>query len=235
MQSVEWHQLADLPTFRKKKNGAAAPGSSKFYMVTPFIAQLRKWIASKGASWLRERQRPVIIDEFTEAEIPEGDETIDEGMDVQQSPRDEETYNYQMQHESVDDPSQTLRSLLGLPATLSNYDSDTRSGTSQAIKGNVESLRYGSQYPPQPQSYEVNPFEREVESRSLLELLQSGGNTQQKDDPTEASGIGAYQGPVGNGRVATETQSRASLSYEALPLNESPHQHFLRAGQGTFL
>ncbi|KAI2630427.1 hypothetical protein GGS21DRAFT_524179 [Xylaria nigripes] len=46
---IRWYNLSDLPTFKKKKGagknqGSTASSQEKFYMVAPFMVQLRQWI-----------------------------------------------------------------------------------------------------------------------------------------------------------------------------------------------
>ncbi|KAI9748803.1 MAG: mRNA-decapping enzyme subunit 2 [Lichina confinis] len=54
ISKVEWHRLSDLPTLKKSKTqtqtdvaGDLAKNSKNFYMVAPFLAPLKKWIASE--------------------------------------------------------------------------------------------------------------------------------------------------------------------------------------------
>ncbi|RPB18963.1 DCP2-domain-containing protein [Terfezia boudieri ATCC MYA-4762] len=49
--TIQWHHLSDLPTFSKKRANGEAPKMGKFYMVAPFLPQLRKWIQTDGAQW----------------------------------------------------------------------------------------------------------------------------------------------------------------------------------------
>ncbi|KAI1433943.1 hypothetical protein GGR50DRAFT_665283 [Xylaria sp. CBS 124048] len=47
---IRWYNLSDLPAYKKKKGAGKIPGPAttssqdKFYMVAPFMAQLRQWI-----------------------------------------------------------------------------------------------------------------------------------------------------------------------------------------------
>ena len=53
ISKIEWYKLTDLPTLKKHKhqdsNGGEHAGMSanKFYMVAPFLGQLKKWIAQE--------------------------------------------------------------------------------------------------------------------------------------------------------------------------------------------
>lgn len=47
--AIQWYKVSDLPAYRKKKgagrnNGADRPSNDKFYMVAPFMVQLRQWV-----------------------------------------------------------------------------------------------------------------------------------------------------------------------------------------------
>ncbi|KAI0104924.1 hypothetical protein F4776DRAFT_647901 [Hypoxylon sp. NC0597] len=45
---IKWYKVEELPAYRKKKgvakNGASGPSHDKFYMVAPFMVQLRQWV-----------------------------------------------------------------------------------------------------------------------------------------------------------------------------------------------
>ncbi|KAI1762535.1 hypothetical protein GGR53DRAFT_501398 [Hypoxylon sp. FL1150] len=47
--AIRWYKVSDLPAYRKKRNtgrnnGADGPSNDKFYMVAPFMVQLRQWV-----------------------------------------------------------------------------------------------------------------------------------------------------------------------------------------------
>ncbi|KXJ94499.1 Dcp2, box A domain-domain-containing protein [Microdochium bolleyi] len=43
--AIQWYKLNDLPTYKKKKGkNADATSADRFYMVAPFMVQLRNWI-----------------------------------------------------------------------------------------------------------------------------------------------------------------------------------------------
>ncbi|OTA91610.1 hypothetical protein M434DRAFT_49336, partial [Hypoxylon sp. CO27-5] len=47
--AIKWYKVEELPAYRKKKgiaknNGASGPSHDKFYMVAPFMVQLRQWV-----------------------------------------------------------------------------------------------------------------------------------------------------------------------------------------------
>ncbi|PKS10395.1 hypothetical protein jhhlp_002146 [Lomentospora prolificans] len=54
ISKIQWYKLSDLPAFRKKGQGShgdsggnAANNANKFYMVAPFLVQLKKWIVQQ--------------------------------------------------------------------------------------------------------------------------------------------------------------------------------------------
>lgn len=53
ISKIQWWRLSDLPTLRKKKQpqdnqaGELANNANKFYMVAPFLPQLKKWISGQ--------------------------------------------------------------------------------------------------------------------------------------------------------------------------------------------
>ncbi|OTB08408.1 hypothetical protein M426DRAFT_317028 [Hypoxylon sp. CI-4A] len=46
--AIKWYKVEELPAYRKKrnngKNGTNGPSHDKFYMVAPFMVQLRRWV-----------------------------------------------------------------------------------------------------------------------------------------------------------------------------------------------
>ncbi|KAI1413751.1 hypothetical protein F5Y13DRAFT_160978 [Hypoxylon sp. FL1857] len=49
---IKWYKVEELPAYRKKKgagknNGASGPSHDKFYMVAPFMVQLRQWVVKQ--------------------------------------------------------------------------------------------------------------------------------------------------------------------------------------------
>ncbi|KAJ5563454.1 mRNA decapping protein 2 Box A [Penicillium sp. DV-2018c] len=50
ISKIEWYKLSELPTLKKSKQhdeGLAVSNANKFYMVAPFLNQLKKWIAQQ--------------------------------------------------------------------------------------------------------------------------------------------------------------------------------------------
>ncbi|KAI1102824.1 hypothetical protein F4804DRAFT_311800 [Jackrogersella minutella] len=41
---IKWYKVEELPTYRKKRGSGKNNGADKFYMVAPFMAQLRQWV-----------------------------------------------------------------------------------------------------------------------------------------------------------------------------------------------
>ncbi|KAI0122102.1 hypothetical protein F4814DRAFT_407558 [Daldinia grandis] len=46
--AIKWYRVEELPAYRKRKgigkNGVGGPSNDKFYMVAPFMVQLRQWV-----------------------------------------------------------------------------------------------------------------------------------------------------------------------------------------------
>ncbi|KAI1180350.1 hypothetical protein F4777DRAFT_529900 [Nemania sp. FL0916] len=75
--AIRWYKLADLPAYRKRKEkGAGGPqapaaaAAGKFYMVAPFMAQLRQWVlnqkkadAQNAPAYVGHKHPPVFYDE----------------------------------------------------------------------------------------------------------------------------------------------------------------------------
>ena len=64
ISKIQWWKLSDLPTLRKKKQqqdnhgGDLAINANKFYMVAPFMPQLKKWISAQRR-WDKTRQTSI--------------------------------------------------------------------------------------------------------------------------------------------------------------------------------
>ena len=76
ISKIEWYKLTDLPTLKKHKhqdgNGGdhAGMNANKFYMVAPFLSQLKKWIAQerKKNRYSSNLAGPPIVAEESEAD-----------------------------------------------------------------------------------------------------------------------------------------------------------------------
>jgi mRNA-decapping enzyme subunit 2 len=76
ISKIEWYKLTDLPTLKKHKhqdsNGAEhAMNANKFYMVAPFLGQLKKWIAQEKKKEARQSSNlaaPPMVAEESEVE-----------------------------------------------------------------------------------------------------------------------------------------------------------------------
>ncbi|KAI5807007.1 hypothetical protein EDC01DRAFT_10082 [Geopyxis carbonaria] len=55
ISAIAWHNLCDLPGYPRKTKFSPPPGT-RFYMVAPFMKEIRKWIGSKGKTWLESQQ-----------------------------------------------------------------------------------------------------------------------------------------------------------------------------------
>lgn len=75
-QDIKWHKLSDLPTYNKNKNVPQNEvRTGKYYMVTPFLKGLRKWISTEGKKWVHDQRQQklssaanLIVAEETEVE-----------------------------------------------------------------------------------------------------------------------------------------------------------------------
>ncbi|KAK4200551.1 hypothetical protein QBC40DRAFT_70086 [Triangularia verruculosa] len=67
ISKIQWYKLSELPAFRNRKgnqqdDAAAASNANKFYMVAPFLVQLKKWVQQqKQKDAARGAQVPVQI------------------------------------------------------------------------------------------------------------------------------------------------------------------------------
>ena len=88
ISKINWWRLADLPTLKKKKNQQEGRGedlavnANKFYMVAPFLPQLKKWISMqrKLDKARREGEAPItsnaIDEDYISVEIPEANGVV---------------------------------------------------------------------------------------------------------------------------------------------------------------
>ena len=88
ISKINWWKLADLPTLKKKKNQQEGRGedlainANKFYMVAPFLPQLKKWISMqrKLDKARREEEAPTtsnaIDEDYISLEIPEANGVV---------------------------------------------------------------------------------------------------------------------------------------------------------------
>ena len=88
ISKINWWKLADLPTLKKKKNQQEGRGedlainANKFYMVAPFLPQLKKWISiqRKLDKARREEEAPTTLnaidEDYISVEIPEANGVV---------------------------------------------------------------------------------------------------------------------------------------------------------------
>ncbi|KAH8148410.1 uncharacterized protein LAJ45_07512 [Morchella importuna] len=103
ISDIKWHRLTDLPAYSKKKNGPPPQNevrTGKYYMVAPFLKDLRKWISTKGKKWLQEQHQQSLAAAANRI----ADETEVE----------EETAT------PMPDPSAQLRNFIGIPPPPQN-------------------------------------------------------------------------------------------------------------------
>ncbi|KAL7267347.1 mRNA-decapping enzyme subunit 2 [Rhizina undulata] len=149
ISKIKWHHLSELPTYQGKKKNQANPfevRSGKFYMVAPFLKELRKWIQVSGQKWQAgQKQASAAKVVYTE------DETEIEEV-IQPSP------------EPVD-PSAGLKSILGLTSGAEN-------GYSNAAENAVASQRLKNLLSiPSTQNTSSTQNTKEEASQMLRELF----------------------------------------------------------------
>ena len=88
ISKINWWRLADLPTLKKKKHQQEGRGedlainANKFYMVAPFLPQLKKWISlqRKLDKARREGEAPTtsnaIDEDYISVEVPEANGVV---------------------------------------------------------------------------------------------------------------------------------------------------------------
>nr|2A6T_A Chain A, Spac19a8.12 [Schizosaccharomyces pombe]2A6T_B Chain B, Spac19a8.12 [Schizosaccharomyces pombe] len=59
ISKIEWHNLMDLPTFKKNKPQTM---KNKFYMVIPFLAPLKKWIKKRNIANNTTKEKNISVD-----------------------------------------------------------------------------------------------------------------------------------------------------------------------------
>lgn len=139
ISKIQWWRLSDLPTLKKKKQqqeGKAddlAVNANKFYMVAPFIPQLKKWInGQKKIDKARQSSQAVVIEEEEPApvEVPGLPEdlaeppSMDEFTNVLEKLRQSAVPSKASDLPEVSEPptnnrdlSSQLRAILKVPAT----------------------------------------------------------------------------------------------------------------------
>ncbi|KAF8425154.1 hypothetical protein EV426DRAFT_708778 [Tirmania nivea] len=160
--TIQWHNLSDLPTFSKKKTNGEAPKMGKFYMVAPFLPQLRKWIQTDGAQWKHEQGAQAVEDTS-----PTDDEQNEQnGVVLGDASSNNEPAIYQ-------DSSASLRSLLGIHAESAVDPVASQADAAAKLKS---LLSIG------PATESTQPSSISANGQILLSLLQSG-STPKKAEP----------------------------------------------------
>ncbi|WBW73304.1 mRNA decapping complex catalytic subunit Dcp2 [Schizosaccharomyces osmophilus] len=59
ISKIEWHMLADLPTYKKSKTDTV---KNKFYMVIPFLTPLKKWIKKRNVATKTTKEQGISVD-----------------------------------------------------------------------------------------------------------------------------------------------------------------------------
>lgn len=93
ISKIQWWRLADLPTLKKKRQQSEGKGddlainANKFYMVAPFLPQLKKWInGQKKLDKARQSSQTAAISNNIEEEEPMQEEIPDFNMDINEAP-----------------------------------------------------------------------------------------------------------------------------------------------------
>ncbi|KAH9830389.1 NUDIX domain-containing protein [Teratosphaeria destructans] len=55
ISKIDWYNIKDLPGFKKQRHGNEALQANKFYMVAPFLGQMKKWINEQRRSDAKKR------------------------------------------------------------------------------------------------------------------------------------------------------------------------------------
>ena len=130
---VEWYRLSDLPSFRKKgiqdqDVAATAANANKFYMVAPFLGQLKKQIAQfRKKDAIRAGKNPLLAAAQLEEPLTEDDlgtqtETMGE-VPATSSKDTLEGANRELRRLlSVQDPTLDSQPPVGMHAAASNTD-----------------------------------------------------------------------------------------------------------------
>ncbi|KKY18881.1 putative mrna-decapping enzyme 2 [Phaeomoniella chlamydospora] len=123
ISKVKWYKLADLPTFKRNKhqegNGQSlAMNANKFYMVAPFLHELRKWISFQRKRDAIEGRHLAARPAFGEAAAVTEDEQelVDPNASgpVRIIPRPSDLPEVTLSHERPTDVSAHLKALLNV-------------------------------------------------------------------------------------------------------------------------
>ncbi|PWW79456.1 DCP2-domain-containing protein [Tuber magnatum] len=162
ISKIAWHYLSDLPTFSKKKNQQNIQQSDvrngKYYMVAPFLKELRKWISTSGRKWLEEQKQ-----------IPSPVTLISDETEIEE----------EISPPRVVDSSAELRNLLGIPhdgAAKPNGNYNT-TGTDEATARLKNFLNLSGPV--------TEPADASSKLKSLLNGGGGGNNAQITEQPLE--------------------------------------------------
>ncbi|RYP77691.1 hypothetical protein DL770_007037 [Monosporascus sp. CRB-9-2] len=203
---IKWYKLTDLPAYRKRKvaskgQGKGANSNDKFYMVAPFMVQLRQWILKQRkldprttGNGSKAPHSVVLEEELTE------DNLVDKPVEVPVAPAISSDY--------VDKATKELRdALLGPRSTNRPEDapSASYSDTGQAILGLMQNpgvpethpartmaeQSRGADFSRPPEALDRNPF-------TPLEHISMGApqpHTPHHHHPTQRLPFAAYDRP----------------------------------------
>ena len=166
ISKIEWYKLTDLPTLKKHKhkdsneNDHHTMSANKFYMVAPFLAPLKKWIAQQKKSQNRYSSNlaapPTLAEESEIEAVP-----TQSNYDHTPSDLPEVTVS------TSKDPTQQLKDLFGIGAA-----------PQPAVTEQVRQRDYS-----QPQEHTHMPQVDAAKSDALLALLRGSSTAELRASP----------------------------------------------------
>ncbi|KAI1340483.1 hypothetical protein F5Y15DRAFT_378773 [Xylariaceae sp. FL0016] len=107
--AIAWYNVSDLPAFRNKKKAAARHQTSgdKFYMVAPFMVQLRQWVVKQKNI---DAQNAAAFNGHNHPQMLYNETVTDDNMLPER--KEPQVTNIQAEEEFVDSTSRQLKQLL---------------------------------------------------------------------------------------------------------------------------
>lgn len=167
---IEWHKLSELPTFRKKAGQSNPPNTqpvnaNKFYMVTPFVIPLKKWVVAQKKA----ERKATEANTHTYSQLP-----------AEELPTEEDAWT-QVETDAPADASSHV-------AAIDTLDGATRE-LQRLLK--MQPPTQGRQRPPQEQQQLLLPQDK---GTALLSILQAGKSSPaaaaQQPSPTTHTPLG---------------------------------------------
>lgn len=168
MQKIAWHKLSELPGYSAKKGpGNKDIRQAKFFLVAPFIRDLRKWISTKGKAWLAQQAQEAAS---KQDQMASAVENIEEA--------EEEPLSLPL---SQEESNAELKGLLGIPETASEFEH----GQMNAAERDDASRRLNEMIGVRPHTPIINgsshgpapTLSENPNAKVLLSILQSGPTT----------------------------------------------------------